>query len=101
MCTGIKPGKSLSQKLYIQVSVLQIDTVQVGDLQLASGTWLEILRILYHAVIIEIKTCDTVIALWLLRFLLDGNGFAILIKLHDTETFRIIYIVAKYSCSPA
>ena len=37
MCTGIEPGKALSQKNDIQIAIFQIDAVQIGDLKLASG----------------------------------------------------------------
>ena len=33
------------------------------------------------------------------RLLLDGYRLAILIKFHDTETLRIVHIVAKHRCS--
>ena len=32
---------------------------------------------------------------------LDRNGLAILVKLHNTETLRIIHIVAKHGCTLA
>lgn len=40
MCSGIQPGKALSEKFYVQLAVFQIDAVQIGDLKLASWTWL-------------------------------------------------------------
>ena len=33
----------------------------------------------------------------MLWFFFDGNGFAFLIEFNDTESFRIVYIVAEYS----
>lgn len=36
MCTGIQPGKALSEKLNIQAAVFQIDAVQVGDLKFSA-----------------------------------------------------------------
>ena len=96
MCTGIQPCESLSEKFYIQIAFLQINTVQVGNLQLSSGTWLQVLRILYDLIIIEVQPRYTIIALRMLWLLFNRNGLAILIKLYDTESLRIIYIVSKY-----
>ena len=35
----------------------------------------------------------------MLRLLLDGNGLALIIEFYDTETLRIVYIIAKYGCA--
>ena len=98
MCTSIQPCESLSKKLYIQVALLKIYTVQVCNLQFSTGTWFQALCILYNFIIIEVKSCYTVVALWMLWFLLDRNCFSFVVELNNTKTFRIIYIVTKY-CS--
>ena len=98
VCTSIQPCESLSEKFYIQVALLKIYSVQVCDFQFSTGTWFQALCILYNFIIIEVKSCYTVVALWMLRLLLDGNCFSFVIELNDTETLRIIYIVTKY-CS--
>ena len=33
----------------------------------------------------------------MLRLFFNGNGLAFLIEFNDTESFRIVYIVAEYS----
>ena len=48
---------------------------------------------------LHVKTGDTVVALWLFRFLFNGNSFSVLVEFHDAETLRIIYIVAEYGCT--
>ena len=97
MCTGIEPGKALSQKNDIQIAIFQIDAVQIGNLKLASADGFNCFGILYYPVVIEIQTRYTVIGLRFLRLLLDGDRLALIVKFYDTEALRIIDIVAEYS----
>ena len=99
MCTCIQPCKALSKQFYIQISLLQINPVQIGNLQLSTCRRFQILRILYNMIIIEIKTSYTVIALRLCRLLFNRDCLSILIKLYNTKTLRIIYIIAEYGCT--
>ena len=99
VCTGIQPCEALAQKLDVQLSLLKIDTVQVCDLKLASCAWLQVLCVLYNLVVVEVETGDTVVALWLFRFLFNGNCFSVLVEFYDTETLRIIHIVSENSGS--
>ena len=101
MCTGIQPGKSLSKQLYIQRTIFQINTVQICDFQFSTIRRFQIFCEFNNSIVIEIKTCHTVIALWMLRFFLDGNRFAVFVKLNNTKTLRIIYIVTEYRGSLA
>ena len=93
VCTGIQPGKSLSKQLYIQRTIFQIDTVQICDFQFSTIRRFQIFCEFNNSIVIEIKTCHTVIALWMLRFFFDRNRFAVFVKLNNTKTLRIIYIV--------
>ena len=52
-----------------------------------------------NAVIVEVKTGHAVIGLRFFRLLFDGDRFSSLIELNDTETLRIIDIVAEYGCA--
>ena len=97
MGTGIQPGEALSQKLYIQLSLLQINPVQVGDLQLAPGGRFQILCVLDDMIIVEIQPGHAVIALRLLRLFLNGYGLSFFIELHNAKTLRIIHIVAEHA----
>ena len=37
----------------------------------------------------------------MLRLFFDGDGFAILIELNDTESLRVVHIVAEDGCALA
>ena len=93
--SGVEPGEALSEQCHIQLAILEVDAVEVGDLELATCGWLQILRVLYDTVIIEVETRYTVVGLRVLRLLLDGDGLSVLVEGDDTETLRIIDIVAE------
>ena len=95
----VQPGKSLSQKFYIQIAVFQINTVQICDFQFPPGTWFQIFCIFYYFIVIEIKTGHTVVALGLFRFLFNGDSLSFFIEFYDSKTLRIVYIIAEYRCS--
>ena len=99
MCSCIQPGKSLAQKFHVQLVLLQIDPVQIRDLQLSPCGRLQILGILHHLIVIEIKASDTVIGLWLCRFLFNGNRLALTVKLYDSKPLRIIHIITEHGSS--
>ena len=96
MSTGIQPSKALSQKLYIQSSLFQVHSIQIRNLKLISRRWFQTLGKFHNIIIIEVKSGDTIITLWFLRLLLDGNCLSIRIKLNNTKAFRIIHIISKH-----
>ena len=97
MGSRIQPGKALTQQFHVQLLIFQINPVQIRDLQLPSGTGLQIFGVLHHPVIVEIQTCDAVIALGMLRLLFDGNGLSVVVKLHNAEPLRIVHVIAEHS----
>lgn len=50
-------------------------------------------------IVIEVEPGNAVVTFRMFRFFLDADSFSILIKLHDTEAFRIIHIISKYCCA--
>ena len=54
MCTCIQPSEALTQQLYIQGTVFQINTVQIGNFQFTTGRRFQVLGKLDCTVIIEI-----------------------------------------------
>ena len=69
-----------------------------ADLQFAAGRWLHLFCHFAHACRIEIQSGHGIVALWLCRFFLDGYRFSVRIEIHDTETLRIVDIIAKDGC---
>ena len=70
MCTSVQPSKALTQQLNVQGTIFQINAVQVSDFQLTTSRRFQVLCKLDHAVVIEVQTGDTIIALRVLRFFL-------------------------------
>lgn len=101
MCTSIQPGKALTQKFYIQRTIFQINTIQVSDFQFTTRRRFQVLCKLDHTVIVEIQTGYAIVALRMLRFFLDRNGLTVLVKLNNSETLRIVHIIAKHGCTLA
>ncbi len=88
MGSCVEPGKALSEKFHIQSSLFQIDPVQIGNFQLAAGGRLQILRILYDLIVVEIESGHAVVALRMLRLLLNRNSLSVGIEFHDSEPLR-------------
>ena len=51
---------------------------------------------LHNLIVIEIQSGHAIIGLRFLRLFFDGNGTSVCVKLHNTKTFWIIYIITKY-----
>ena len=50
----VKPGESLPEQFYIQLSLFQVDPVQIRDLKFPAGGGLQVFRIFNYTVIVEI-----------------------------------------------
>ena len=74
VCTSVQPSESLTQQLYIQGAILQINAVQISDFEFTTRRRFQILGKLDHTIVVEIQTGDTIIALRMFWLLLDRNG---------------------------
>lgn len=54
---------------------------------------------LHYSIVIEIQSGNRIIALGMLRLLLDGKCLAVLIKFHYTVFSGITHIIAENSCA--
>ena len=93
---GVEPGEALTEQLHIEGVILEVDAVEIGDLQLASGGGREVFRVFHDLVVVEIQSRHAVIGLRLLRLFLDGDDLAVLVEFHDAEALRIVDIVAEH-----
>ena len=91
----IEPGKAAAQPVYAQLAAPQILDVYIRDLQFAAGRRFQIPRDRHNLVVINVKTGNRVIALGLLRFLLDGNGLSSAVEFHHAIPFGIIDMIAE------
>ena len=96
MGTGIQPGGTAAHAFNTQLALLEIDVVHIGDLQLATGRWLDLFGDLHHLIVIEVEAGHRIVGLRLNRLLFDGNRCAFPVKLHHAIAFRILHVVAKH-----
>ena len=92
---GVQPRVAAAQGDDGQRPLLQVHLVERGDLQLASGGGLHPMRLGGHVARVEVQAGDGVGALGLGGLLLDGDGTALPVELHDAEALGVVHVVAE------
>lgn len=92
---GVEPRVPAAQGHDGQRPLLQVHLVERGDLQLASGRGLDLVRLGRHVARVEVQAGDGVGALGLGRLLLDGDGPPLAVELHDAEALGVVDVVAE------
>ena len=73
----------------------QVHPVEVGDLQLAARGGFDLMCLGGHVARVEVQAGDGVGALGLGGLLLDGDGTALAVELHDAEALGVVHVVAE------
>ena len=92
---GVQPRVPAAQGDDRQRPLLQVHPVEVGDLQLAARGGLHPMRLGGHVARVEVQAGDGVGALGLGGLLLDGDGPALAVELHDAEALGVVHVVAE------
>ena len=92
---GVQPGVPAAEGDDGQRPLLQVHLVERGDLQLAAGRGLDLVRLGGDVARVEVQAGDGVGALGALGLLLDGDGTALRIELHDAEALGVVHVVAE------
>ena len=92
---GVEPRVASAEGDHGQRPLLQVHLVERGDLQLAAGRRLDPMRLGGHVARVEVQAGDGVGALGLGWLLLDGDGTALRIELHDAEALGVVHVVAE------
>ena len=92
---GVQPRVAAAEGDDGQRSLLQVHLVERGDLQLAAGRRLDLMRLGGHVARIEVQAGDGVGALGLRGLLLDGDSPPLRIELHDAEALGVVHMVAE------
>ena len=92
---GVQPRVAAAQGDHGQRPLLQVHPVEVGDLQLAAGRRLDPMRLGGDVARVEVQAGDGVGALGAFGLLLDGDGPALPVELHDAEALGVIHVVAE------
>lgn len=92
---GVEPRVAAAEGDDGQRPLLQVHLVERGDLQLAAGRRLDLMRLGCHVARVEVQAGDGVGALGLGWLLLDGDGTALRIEFHDAEALGVVHVVAE------
>lgn len=92
---GVQPRVAAAQGHHGQRPLLQVHPVEVGDLQLAAGRGLHLARLGGDVARVEVQAGDGVGTLGALGLLLDGDGPALAVELHDAEALGVVHVVAE------
>lgn len=92
---GVQPGVAAAQRHDRQRPLLQVHLVERGDLQLPAGGRLNLVGLGGDVARVEVEAGDGVGALGALGLLLDGDGPALPVELHDTEALGVVHVVAE------
>src|ERR1035441_10655170 len=90
---GVQPREAARQPLHAQLAAPQILYVHRRDLQFAARRRLQVFRDADDLVVKDVKSRHGVIAFWVLRLFLNGNGLARRIKLHHAVAFRVVDVI--------
>lgn len=96
MCASIEPSVTTAQLLDKQVAGFHVQSVEIGNLKLATCRRLQVASELNNAVVIKIQAGDRIVRLWLLRFFLDTDRFAAFAELHHAIVLRILNAIGKH-----
>lgn len=92
---GVEPRVAAAQGDHGQRPLLQVHLVERGDLQLPAGGGLDLVGLGGHVARVEVQAGDGVGALGALGLLLDGDGPALAVELHDAEALGVVHVVAE------
>ncbi len=90
---GVQPGVAAAEGLHLQLALLQIDAVDVGDLQLAARRGLEVGGDVAHLRVVEVQAGDGVAALRLGRLFFDADGAAGGVELDHAVAFGVVHVI--------
>ena len=92
---GVQPRVAAAEGDHGQRPLLQVHLVERGDLQLAAGRRLNLMRLGGDVARVEVQAGDGVGALGLGGLLLDGDGPPLAVELHDAEALGVVHVVAE------
>lgn len=93
--SGVQPRIAAAEGDHGQRPLLQVHLVERGDLQLAAGRGLYLVRLGGDVARVEVQAGDGVGALGLGGLLLDGDGAALAVELDDAEALGVVHVVAE------
>ena len=93
---GVEPVGVAVEHGDLETALFQVGLVDCRDLQLAACTGRDSSRDLDDRTVVEVHARNGVVRLRLRRLLLEGDGLAVLVKLHHTEVPRVAHVARKH-----
>ena len=92
---SVQPRVAAAERHHGQRPLLKVHLVERGDLQLAARRGLDLMGLDGHVARVEVQAGDGVARLGALGLLLDGDGAALAVELHDAEALGVVHVVAE------
>ena len=92
---GVEPCEASRQDADLELAVAQEFLIDGGDLQFPPGGWLYVRGHVHDLVGVEVEADDGIVALGMLRLLLDGEAVALVIEFGHAVAFRVVDPVAE------
>ena len=92
---GVEPRVAAAEGDHGQRPLLQVHLVERGDLELPAGGRLNLVGLGGDVARVEVQAGDGVGALGVRGLLLDGDGPALAVELHDPEALGVVHVVAE------
>ncbi len=96
MGSCVEPSEAAAHDLDEKLSLLHVDAVHVGDLELAPRRRLDRSRNVGDLIVIEIQPSDRVAGFRLGRFLLDRERATVAVEFHHAVAFGVIHRISKH-----
>src|SRR5690606_28519872 len=96
---AVEPGNSPIEELDVQISPIQIDPVDVGDLELASVRRADGRGDIDDILVVDVEAGHRILRLRLGRLLLERDDPAVPIELNHSVTLRVPHRVSEHECA--
>ena len=98
---GVEPGIAATHDFDVELSLLEVEAVEVGDLEFAAGRGLEVAGQIDDLVVVEVEAGDGVVGLGLLRLFFEAKHFAAGVELGNAVALGVMNMVGEDRCAGA
>ena len=99
MGPGVEPGVAAAHYLNRELSLLEIKTIQVGNLQFSARRGFKALGKRNDLPVVEIETCNRVVGSGMFGLFFKGKDLSCGVKFGHAVSLRVVYMVGEYAGS--
>ena len=92
---GVEPGVAATHDLDIELALFEVEAVEVGDLEFATGRRLEVAGAVDDRVVVEVEAGDGVVGFGLLRLFFEAQDLAVGVELGNAITLGVMHVVGE------